>query len=185
MRKIDSYEELIAWVRDGRAKFERAEVEWFLRLREVELSSMQIICDAGCETFARFLKSNKLCEPARYDAFCKGLARIDDETAREMGTDAVIRLCDVRDDAKVPEVVHAVAAWREEHGGVFPSNETSRTLVRQCDPREEVPKPVRNLSRVAMLEAELAKVRADLRAERAKTRRLEAELGKLKGRAAA
>lgn len=179
MKQIQSYEELLAWVREGRAKFERAEVEWFLRLREVELSAMELIREAGCETFARFLKSNMLCEPSRYDAFCHGLSRIDEQTARQMGTDAVIRLCDVREQSSVPEIVDAVAAWREQHGGVFPTNETARGLVRRCDPRKEQPQALQRKSALAQLAAELQKARADLRAERAKTKKLQARIAEL------
>jgi len=181
MKKIGSYDELLGWLREGRATFERAEVDWFLRLREVELACMELITEAGCETFGRFLKSNKLCEPSRYEAFCKGLARVDEHTAREMGTDAVIRLCDVRDEEKVSEVVHAVSAWREEHGGVFPTNETARKIVRQCDPREELPQAVKRQSAAASLEAQLQKARADLRAEQAKNRKLQARVTQLEG----
>lgn len=179
MKNIYSYADLLTYVREGRARFEQAEVEWFLRLQEVERTCMELIAAAGCETFGRFLKSNKLCEPTRYEAFCRGLARIDSKTAREMGTEAVIRLCDVREESKVPEVVQAVSAWREEHGGVFPTNETARHLVRQCDSRDEVPNAVRQKSARGHLEAELQKARADLRAEQAKSRKLEARVAEL------
>ncbi len=179
MAKIETFEELLAYVREGRERFERAEVEWFLRLRDVEQRCMQLIEEAGCATFARFLKSNALCEPARYDAFCRGLERIDESTAREMGTDAVIRLCDVRNIEKVPVVVEAVSAWREEHGGVFPSNETARELVRKCDPREETPKAVKHKSVVAQLQAELQQARAELRVEQHRRKKLETRVHEL------
>lgn len=183
MDKIETFEQLLAFVREGRARFERAEVEWFLRLRVVEQRYMHLLEEAGCATFGRFLKSNTLCEPARYDAFCRGLEKIDEATARQMGTDAVIRLCDVRHEEKVPAIVEAVSAWREEHGGVFPSSETARELVRQCDPREETPKAVKHRTVVAQLQAELQRAKAELRAEQrrrevaeAKVRELEAQL---------
>lgn len=164
------YESLCTELAKLRLNKEQAEAKFLLRLREVEETEMDLLRTAGCETFDRFLKSTKLMDSARYRSFVAGLEKIGPERALEIGAEATIEASAVLDgEATVKKYTAAVLDWRQEHRGVFPSAEVAAHILRQVEPREEIPQASRTQSevrrlknRIAELEAENAKLRAEI-----------------------
>lgn len=197
-------EQIINQCRKLRNAFERDEAKFFLGLVEIERTSMETITLAGHETFEVFLKRHELCEPTRYAKFAKGLALTTREKAEKMGTHAVMALASARKPQNVPKFEAAVIAWQEERGGVAPSRETSHRILRQVDPREEVPQVTRTVTEINRLRAENSELqlvkkqaeksltlaeenkalRAELQAAKKRIRDLEQENARLKKRAA-
>lgn len=149
---------------------ERADAIFLLRLREVEEQHIDLLKTNGLESFEWFLKSYKLCDPARYRNFTSGLAKLGPDTAMLIGADATVEAAWLQNGkATATKYVTAIEAWREQHRGVAPTRETAAKILRQVDPREEEPQAVRNANRndiqtrtVAKLENEVANLRAQL-----------------------
>lgn len=155
---------------------ERAEAKFLLRLREVEQTEMDLLKMAGCETFDRFLKSTKLMDSARYRNFVAGLEKIGAERALEVGAEATIEASAILDgEATAKKYTSAVLDWREEHRGVFPSAEVAAHLLRQVEPREEIPNATRTQSELRKLRNRIAELEAE-------NNKLRAELAKFKGK---
>lgn len=120
-----------------------------------------------------FLKSYKLCDPARYRNFTSGLAKLGPDVALMLGADATVEAAQLSNGKPTAaKYIAAIGAWREQHRGVAPTRETAAKILRQVDPREEEPQAIRNLTRsdaqartIATLENQVA----DLRAKLAKT----------------
>jgi hypothetical protein len=152
---------------------ERADAVFLLRLREVEEQHMGLLKSNGLESFEGFLKSYKLCDPARYRNFTSGLAKLGPDAALSIGADATVEAARLQNGKPTAtKYVTAIEAWRDQHRGVAPTRETAAKILRQVDPREEEPQAIRNVTRgdaqartIAKLENEVA----DLRAKLAKT----------------
>jgi len=182
---MNTIDQIINECRKLRIAFERDEARFFIGLAEIADKHTQTITDANCATFEAFLKKHEICEPSRYSTFRKGLAYTTPERAAELGTHAVMELAQVREPANVPKYEEAVSAWRETHGGVAPTRETACRLLRQVDPRAEVPAATKQVSELNRLRAENAELRAEIRALRAENAELKSKLEKASKKKAA
>jgi predicted RNase H-like nuclease (RuvC/YqgF family) len=75
--------------------------------------------------------------------------------------------------------VKAVTDWKAEHGGTLPSRETAHTLLRQVDPRAEVPESSKRQDELAQVRAQLTEARAAIRTLEKENRDLKAKIAKL------
>src|SRR5574337_1010640 len=149
---------------------ERADAVFLLRLREVEENHINLLKANGLESFEGFLKSYKLCDPARYRNFTSGLAKLGPDAALQIGADATVEAAQLSNGKPTAtKYVTAIEAWREQHRGVAPTRETAAKILRQVDPREETPQAIRNATRgdaqartIAKLKNEVADLRAKL-----------------------
>ncbi len=149
---------------------ERADAVFLLRLREVEEQHFDLLKANGHESFEGFLKSSKLCDPARYRNFTSGLAKLGPDAALSLGADATVEAAQLQNGKPTAQkYIIAIEAWREQHRGVAPTRETAAKILRQVDPREETPQALRNVSKndgqmrtIARLENEIANLRAEL-----------------------
>lgn len=156
-----------------RLRREQADATFLLRLRAVEEQHFDLLKANGLESFEGFLKSYKLCDPARYRNFTSGLAKLGPDAALSLGADATVEAAQLSNGKPTAQkYITAIEAWREQHRGVAPTRETAAKILRQVDPREEEPQAVRNATKndvqsraIARLENEVA----DLRAKLAKT----------------
>ncbi len=172
-------EKIIQELAKLRLSRERADATFLLRLRQVELEHMGLLRQNGHESFERFLKSSKLCDPARYRDFVVGLEKIGEEQALALGADATVEAAALSGTIAGKKYVVAIEAWREQHRGVAPTRETSAKILRQVDPREEEPQAVGNVRRQNDLRVQCAKLEqvvADQKAEILKLRRERDEL---------
>lgn len=164
------YEALCRELAKLRMAKEHAEASFLLRLREIEQTEMSLLRAAGHETFDRFLKANKLMDSARYRNFVAGLEKVGIPRALEIGAEATIEASAILDgESATQRYASAILDWRKEHREVFPSAEAAARILRQVEPREEIPKSTRNQSelrklrnRIAELEAENANLRSEI-----------------------
>jgi hypothetical protein len=174
-------EDIVTHCRKLRLAFEKDEAKFFLGLVSVERQHMTFLRGNGCGTFMSFIKTYQFCEPARYSAFVKGLEHLkSDSEAERIGAPAVIALAQTVDAQNVTKYTQAIDAFRYEHQGLTPRLEQAKKILRQVDPRPEVPRNVTLLAVRAKLEAENAQLKADLRMAQKKIRELEAEIARLK-----
>lgn len=167
---VKRYKTLCAELSKLRQAKERAEARFILRLHEVEQSEMDLLRAAGHESFDRFLKSNNFMDPARYRSFVAGLQKVGEKRALDIGAEATIEAAAILDgEAMAAKYTAAILDWRQEHMGMFPSGEAAGRILRQVEPREEIPKATRSQSelrrlrnRIAELEAENAKLRSKI-----------------------
>lgn len=152
---------------------ERSDAAFLLRLCDVENDEMNLLRANGLESFERFLKCYKLCDAARYRSFVLGLKKLGKEKSLLVGADATIEAAKiVANGPAATEYVAAIEAWRNQHRGVAPSREAAAKILRQVDPRPEVPDAMRRETRNDALSREVAKLQeenANLRAKLAKT----------------
>jgi hypothetical protein len=159
-----TYDALLDELRDLRQQRDKADAVFLIRLLDVERQHMDVIRAAGCQSFAQFLKSNALTDPARYENFKAGLEKVKDENlAEEIGSEAVIVASQLTTPKMAPKFVKAITAWRddEKHAGMRPSQETAKHILLQVDPREEEPEAVRRQSELARLREENKRLRAE------------------------
>jgi len=161
---------------------ERADAVFLLRLREVENEHMPLLRQNGHESFERFLKSSKLCDPARYRDFVAGLNKLGEEQALALGADAIVEAASLTSKAAGSKYVTAIEAWREQHRGVAPTRETSAKILRQVDPREEEPKAIGNARRQDDLRIRCAELEQLVAQQRAELMKLRKERDELKAR---
>lgn len=163
-----------------RLKRDRADAVFLLRCVDVEEEYWKIIHeDLKCASYAQFLKSNSILEPARYDNFKAGLAKIGREKALEIGGDATIIAARLSNGAaQVRKYVEAIDAWRMKNHDAQPSNQAAERLLYQVDPREREPQAVSEMKLINQLRAENAELRAKLRTAEAKIKQLQKQLGK-------
>lgn len=172
-----TYEQLVEELRELRLRRDQADAQLLLRLVEIENTSMRVILESGCESFAQFLKSNALVDPGRYEAFKIGLHKLDnDEAALEIGSEATIIAGQLTNGTK--KYIEANIAWRNDHGGTKPTRETAKRLLMQVDPRAEIPQSVKRQKELEQLRAENGRLRAEVKSLQAKIRSLEAQLSK-------
>jgi hypothetical protein len=163
-------EKIVTELANLRLSRERADAVFLLRLREVEERHMDLLKSNGLESFEGFLKSYKLCDPARYRNFTSGLAKLGPDAAILIGADATVEAAQLQNGKPTAtKYVTAIEAWRDQHRGVAPTRETAAKILRQVDPREEEPQAVRNATRtdtqnqtIAKLENEVANLRAQI-----------------------
>lgn len=173
-----NYEELIQHCIGLRRALERDEARFFLGLVAVEEHHMQLLRDNGCDTFDMFIRSHELCRVERYRAFSSGLRALGDrERAQALGAPAVIAAAKLRDASRAESFVAAIEAWTGAHNGLTPRTETAERLLRQVDPRPEVPQVVRR-------ESELDQMRVANQELTRKCASLERTIAKLKKRIA-
>lgn len=145
-----------------RLEREKAEAKFFVRLYDVEQQEMELLRAAGCDTFDRFLKSTALADSSRYRNFVKGFEKVGRDVALVIGADAVIEAAAIIDGAEtVDRYQAAIVDWKEEHRGVHPSREQSARLLRQIEPRAEIPEAVRTQSEIRRLRNEVARLKAE------------------------
>lgn len=173
-------EELIEKCKQMRAKAERAAAAFFLWLREVETRDeyVEVWKDAGISTFRQFINFGKLCEPWRYEAFVRGLDRIGADEALRLGAHLTIEAGRTRDESALPELQKRASAFLEtEH--VAPSAQTVERWRRELDkPQRQKHTTIRRVDKIAQLEAENKRLKADLRAAEKKIAQLEKQIGK-------
>lgn len=166
-----TYEQLVAEISELRLKRDQAEAVMLCRLVAIERDNMETILAAGHNSFDSFVE--QFIKPGKFEAFKRGLDKVDIATAQRIGSDATIvagRLSNGPD-----EYVEAVVAWRGEHNGMFPTQQTCRNILRDVDPQRQVPGPVRRLELVAQLRAEIESLRAE-------NRELKRRIAKLEGK---
>jgi len=176
-RDDSEFEGLVREVRELRLRRDKADARLLLRLVEIEREKLDLIRSAGCQSFAQFLKSYAITDPARFENFKAGLKKIkSEEVALEIGSEAVIVAAQLTNGVK--KYVEAIEAWRddEKHAGTLPSQETAKHILMQVDPREEEPEAVRRKSELTRLRDENAKLRAENTKLRARVDALEARL---------
>lgn len=179
-----TYNKILGICRSLRRKFEQDEARFFLGLVGIEAEHMDIIVNGGHDSFAQYLRRNELCDATRYLSFKAGLRHLEEsEKALELGAPAVMALASIRQTGNVPKYEEAVMAWARERGGIVPSRQTAAKILRQVDPREEIPKDMKTVSLVAKLRAENQRLRAELAAAEKKIRDLEKALDKTRKRA--
>lgn len=186
--KFKNFEALLQHCRDLRIEFERDEARFFLGLWNIEENLMEFLRLNGYDVFARFLRNHDLCEPSRYAAFKAGLEHLSSTgEALQIGAKAVMALSAVCDVNNVPAYVGSVKAFKQINGGTLPSEQTAKRLLRQVDPRKEIPKAVSQATETARLRAELQAIKVELRAKDAEVRtwkaraeKAEKALGRLK-----
>ena len=167
-----TYDEIIERVRELRLKRDQADAALLLFLVEVEQEHIQVLRDAGCDSFAAFVQ--EFVKPSRYEAFRDGLARLGDTSlALRMGSEAVIAANHLTNGSA--KYVAAIEAWVDDKGGVLPTRETANKLLRQVDSRDEIPAAVRRQSELAKLRDRVAKLEAE-------NRQLRAQIAKLEGK---
>lgn len=173
-------EELLMDLRKYRLERDRADARFLLRVVEVERDHADLILSAGYASFDAWLKTEGICDSARFQSFKRGLALVGIDWAREFGAPAVIQAARLPSAAStaepgedVPLYKHAIESWTADTGGTLASSETAERLRRQVAPQSETPQAVRRQDELAKLRAE----NVELRAENAKLR---AELKSLK-----
>lgn len=174
-------EDLLGELRGLRQAKETADAQFLLRLLRLEEEDMsRLAAEVGYASFAQFLVSHDLCSPARYENFKAGVNALggDRDKAAELGANPVIALAALKAKKSLPAFVSAVEAFRSEHNGVAPSEQASRRMLRQVDPRPEIPESLRRLSKIAELEQENLKLKAEIRKLERQIKNLEAKLSK-------
>lgn len=164
-----------------RLNFERDEAKFFLGLVEVEEKWMGVLRENGCPTFDFFIRSYEFCRVERYTAFKAGLQRLEDrKEAERIGARAVMALTKVADPRNIPSYLTACNAWSEKHRGLAPSSETAERILRQVDPRPEIPSAVKELSEVARLRLEVTKLKSRIKELELENAKLRAKVPKKK-----
>lgn len=176
------YDEICQKCIELRKEVERSEARFFLGLEEVERRHMKILRDNGCMTFDQFIRSHELCRVDRYRAFVDGLKYVSRQEASAMGAPAVIAMSRVSNENNVPDYKSAVAAWSAEHNGLKPTIQAAERLLKQVDPRPEVPLVSQRMSEIERLRVENAGLRRKVTALERENKKLR---GKLKAAAAA
>lgn len=173
---------LVSTARVFREAGEMWQTAFFLFLYEVERLHMDTLRAGGIDTFELFLKKNNLCSSARYRSFVRGLKTLKRKVVVRVGAEATIAASQMTSKDFVKPYVEAVESWIDDKGGVRPSGQTAATLLRQVDPRAEVPKAVKRQSELRRLREEVKKLKAQLKQEQARRQAAETRLQKcLKG----
>jgi len=170
--------EIVTEARSLRQSKEEADARFLLYLRRVEAEQMSLLEACGIGTFAQFLKSHDLCDVARFENFKKGVGLVGEEEAERLGANPVIALANTRDRDRVPAFVRAVDAFSDARGGVRPSLQASQRLLRQVDPRQEVPRDVGRLTEIDRLTRENAQLRTQVARLTRENAKLKKELEK-------
>lgn len=169
-----------------RLNFERDEARFFLGLVEVEEKWMGVLQENGCPTFDSFIRSYEFCRVERYTAFKAGLQHLSTrEEAEQLGARAVMALTKVVNTQNIPSYLEACNAWRAQHRGLSPSSETAERLLRQVDPRPEIPKAVKAINHVTQLQQENAKLKSRVRELELENAKLRAKIAEKRGGKAA
>jgi hypothetical protein len=174
-------EQIVADLAELRRVRESADARLMMAIVEIEDGpDMETIRSFGCETIDQFLKSNGICDPARYRNFRAGFTKLGDDKAQAvaLGSDAVMAAANLKGGGDA--TARYVAAIREHsasRAGIKPSFETAQRIVRQVDPREETPRVVQFAS---TLRTEAARLQAENSELRARVRVLETEVKELR-----
>jgi hypothetical protein len=172
-----TYEELVRECSELRARSQELEARFLMKLVQVEREHMELLRDAGIDSIERFIESNALTKPARYRAFERGFATLNDaDLAISMGVEAVIEAGRLPSGTERVEMFcSAVRDWAAEHRGLLPRMETVKHLSRQIDPVAEMPRASRRQGELRRLQNELARLQAENRKLRERVRELEAQ----------
>lgn len=170
-------DQLLKEIRALRLARDQADAALLLRLVEIERDYADLIRESGAATFSQFLKvADSLVDPSRYEGFKAGLKRIGVEAALACGSDATIE-AGLATSKKASRVyVQSIQDWRAEHKGTFPTRQTARNILRQVDPRQEIPESTRRQNEAAELRAEVSQLRAENNALKRKIAKLESQL---------
>jgi hypothetical protein len=169
-RDQETYDQLLKKLTRLRQKYERSEVEFFLFLREASKEHEELINNVH-GSFSAFLRDTGLCDEGRFGSFCNGLERTDDGTARKIGTNMVIALAKAEREEFVQTAIQ-YALDSVEKRGVCPSQKLAADFMIKSRARDQIPRATQEKTLIASLQAELQKVKADLRASEAKNRKL-------------
>lgn len=169
-RRIDK---ILSKCRALRQARDRTDAAFLLYLAHIEATEMELLRLCGHGTFAQFLRTYELCEPARLENFKRGVSLVGQEEALRLGSNPVIALAQNHDREKIPQYVKAVDAFAAERGGTYPSLQTSQRILHQVDPRPEVPRVLKHQTEIDRLRAENANLRSQVN-------RLERENAQLK-----
>jgi hypothetical protein len=161
------YEKLLSELRGLRQARDKADARLLLRLVEVERDHLQEILGAGCSSFAQFV--HEFVSPQRFEAFKRGLGKVGQLAAVEIGSEATVVAAQLTDGPE--KYVHAIRAWIVKNKNNRPSQERAKHVLMQVDPREETPDSVRYQQRMTEEIARLRAENAELRAEVAHLKR--------------
>lgn len=187
------YENLIVECKRLRLAFERDEARFLVALSDIEEQHMDMLSQNGCATFENFLKTHNLCDAARYSLFRAGLAKVGREAAEQIGVQAVLGAARIKEPDKAPAFVQWAGSFVEQHGTAPSGQAVNRELLTRgfVEPSAKPAQVVKASNELARLRAENAELRAQLKAEQAKSKRLAETVKKqaetieeLKGRAA-
>lgn len=169
---VKRYAKIIERIVGLRRARDASEAEMLCAILDIgtDADDMHALALAGCDSLERFCRRNELCEAARFRAFANGVKKVGRAKALEIGAEATIQAAKLTDTpAAVLRYMESLVAWREQHGGVAPSQQTARRIRLQVDPIPEVPNAVRiktalaaERDRVAILEVENAQLRAQV-----------------------
>lgn len=168
-----TYEDLIEQCRKLRARAERAESEFFIFLIKVEKEEKELLTANGVGHFHQFIRSNHLCEPHRYDEFCRGVERIGAEKALELGAAHTMRAGRLRDVSVLPDLERRTAAFIATEG-VAPSELTVSGWCRELDTPPKTHSTVRRGDELNRLRAENKRLKVELATAQRRIRELEA-----------
>ena len=158
----EQLEAIIAEARALRQAREEADAIFLLYLRRIEMEKFHLIESCGYGSFAQFLNTNDLCSPARFENFKRGVEFVGEQEAERLGANPVIALANTMDRKNVPEFVQAVTAFTKAHDGTRPSLQTAQKMLRQVDPRKEVPQDLGRQAELARLRHENAQLRTQV-----------------------
>jgi hypothetical protein len=176
------YDEIVAEARRLRIGREQRDTEFLLYLNSIHKTEMALLSNMGHPTFASFLKDTELIEPSRYANFAAGVDLVGEKTARDLGAASVIALANATSRAAATEVCRVMYQWQEQHGGVRPSLQTAKRILRQVDPRKEVPRAAKAATEQQRLQAENARLKSELATVRSDLIRVTRERDILKDR---
>jgi hypothetical protein len=179
-KREPTYGEIVRKLSNLRSRSEGAEVEFLLALVETEENWLHILLNNGHDSFIAFLKAHHFCSVIRWNTFRLGLQHITREQARKIGDKSVLALAKTVNPANVPEFVESVLLWKEDHGGVCPSRQTAEKMLKEVDPRKEVPRFSPLAEENERLRKENKRLKAELAAARKQITRLKKTIERLK-----
>lgn len=174
-----TYESIVKELRELRLSRDQADARLLVRLQDVERDHLSIVLESGCDSFAQFVQ--EFVKPARYEAFKLGLAKIGEEQALAIGSDATIVAGKATSAVIAEEYTSACKAWVVEHGGTMPTRESAERVMGHYQKHAGKPKSLADQER---REDELSRLRAENAELRAKLRSAESELTRLRKLAA-
>jgi hypothetical protein len=147
-------EQLIKACVEARKEYELGEVKYFEFLLQVEQKN-ENVWKPACGTFDSFLeKYVGSPRPSRYAEFRAAFDKLGAQVVRTLGVDGALIALKASSTTKQKEYSKAAHDWVAMHDGVHPSREEAGKLLKQVDPRTEVPRAVGQVKELEELRAE-------------------------------
>lgn len=172
------FEEMLQELQKLRRIRDQADARFLLRLMKVERSEVRYLKSNGFDDFEGFAKT--MTEWSRYTKFKRGVEKIGPKEALEIGSEATIEAGKTTSTERTEEFVDEIKGWVEDNGGMFPTKETAERYRRKIDPQKEPTRRQQRNEKIAWLEAENRRLRADVRKLEAENKKLKKEIEKLK-----